>query len=180
MVNGQETILPMSEDKSDAILNRLRNQLGGLEIPSIECIIGPIKVLYELCDWGASVNIMPKMVNYYYLDEDSLVPISWCVQVADYMRVQPYGLAKDVLIEVQGSSTLVDFLVVDMDPRQQTSIMSGAPFLKSVKAAINERKGIINMRVEGKHKKLTFHPKTQHTFINFEFIIRGAQTRSSM
>jgi hypothetical protein len=32
--------------------------------------------------------------------------------------MQPYGIAKDVLIEFQDSSTLVDFMVVDMDPRQ--------------------------------------------------------------
>jgi hypothetical protein len=56
-------------------------------------------------------------------------------------------LAKDVLIEVRGSSTLVDFLVVDMDPGQQTSIILGVPFPKTVKADTNERKGINNMRV---------------------------------
>jgi hypothetical protein len=73
-VNGQENVLPMSEVSSDAILNRLRNKLGGPEVPSIHCIIGPLKVHYALCDWGASVNIMPKMV-YDCLDEDPLVPI---------------------------------------------------------------------------------------------------------
>jgi hypothetical protein len=82
----------------------------------------------------------------------------------DSTRVQPYGLAKDVLIEIRGSSTLVDFLVVDMDPRQQTSIILGAPFLKYVKTSINERKGIINMKVEGKHEKFTFHPKNPAYF----------------
>jgi hypothetical protein len=30
--------------------------------------------------------------------------------------MQPYRIAKDVLIEFQDSSTLVDFMVVDMDP----------------------------------------------------------------
>jgi hypothetical protein len=125
---------------------------------SIQCIIVPVKVHYALCDWGASVNIMPKIV-YDCLDEDPLVPVSWCLQLADSMRLQPYGLTKDVLIEVHGSSTLVDFLVVDMDPHQQTSIILGSPFLRSVKAAINEGKGIINMRVEGKHEKFTFDPK---------------------
>jgi hypothetical protein len=104
------------------------------------------------------VNIMPKMV-YDCLDEDPLVPISWCLQLADSTRVQPYGLAKDVLIELHGSSTLVNFLVVDIYPRQQTSIILGAPFLESIKADINERKEVINMRVEGKHEKFTFHPK---------------------
>jgi hypothetical protein len=148
----------MPEVSSDVILNRLQNQLGGPEVPSIQCIIRPLKVHYALHDWGASVNIMPKMV-YDCLDEDLLVPVSWCLQLTDYTRMQPYGLAKDVLIEVWGSSTLVDFLVVDMDPRQQTYIILGPPFLKFVKANINERKGIINMRVEGKHKKFTFHSK---------------------
>jgi hypothetical protein len=32
--------------------------------------------------------------------------------------IQPYGIAKDALIEFQDSSTLIDFMVVDMDPRQ--------------------------------------------------------------
>jgi hypothetical protein len=104
------------------------------------------------------VNIMPKLV-YDYLHEDLLVHVSWCLQLEDSTRVQPYGLAKDVLIEVRGSSTLVDFQVVDMDPHQQTSIILGDPFMKSVKADINERKGIINMRAEGKHEKFTFHHK---------------------
>jgi hypothetical protein len=115
-VKGQETILPMSEVSNDAILNRLQNQLGGTEVSSIQCIIGPLKVHYALCDWGASVN-MPKMV-YDCLAEDPLVPVSWCLHLVDSTRVQPYGLAKDVLIEVCGSSTLVDFLVMDMDPHQ--------------------------------------------------------------
>jgi hypothetical protein len=64
-----------------------------------------------------------------------------------------------VLIEVRGSSTLVDFLVLDVGPHQQTSIILVTPFMEFVKAAINERKGIINMMVEGKHVKFTFHPK---------------------
>jgi hypothetical protein len=49
---------------------------------------------------------------------------------------------------------------MDMDDHQQTSIIHGAPFLRSVKADINERKGIINMRVEGKHEKFIVHPKS--------------------
>jgi hypothetical protein len=45
--------------------------------------------------------------------------------------VQPYEIAENVLIEFQDSSTLVDFMVEDMDPHQQTSIILGKPFLKS-------------------------------------------------
>jgi hypothetical protein len=105
----------MSEISSDAILDKL---------PTVPCILGSFNVHQALCDWGASMNILPKMV-YDCLDEDPLVPTSQRLQLAYSTVVQPYGIAKDVLIEFQDSSTLVDFMVVDMDPRQQTSIILG-------------------------------------------------------
>jgi hypothetical protein len=73
--------------------------------------------------------------------------------------IQPYGSANDVLIEFQDSSTLVDFMVVDMDPHQQTSIIIGKPFLKSVRVTIDKTRGIINMKVDGVHEKFIYHPK---------------------
>jgi hypothetical protein len=73
--------------------------------------------------------------------------------------MQPYGIANDMLIEFQNSSTFVDFMVVDMDPHQQTSIILEKPFLKSVKATIDKMRGIINMKVDGVHEKFIYHPK---------------------
>jgi hypothetical protein len=73
--------------------------------------------------------------------------------------MQPYGIAKDVLIEFQDSSTLVDFMVMDMDPHQQTSIILGKPFLKSVRVTIDKMRGIINMKVDRVHEKFIYHPK---------------------
>jgi hypothetical protein len=73
--------------------------------------------------------------------------------------MQPYVIAKDVLIEFQDFSTLVDFIVVDMDPRQRTSIILGKPFLKLVRATIDKKRGIINMKVDRVHEKFTYHPK---------------------
>jgi hypothetical protein len=70
---------------------------------------------------------------YDYLYKDPLVPTPHQLQLADSTIMQPYGIAKDVLIEFQYSSTLVDFMVMDMDPHQQTSIILGKPFLKSVR-----------------------------------------------
>jgi hypothetical protein len=73
--------------------------------------------------------------------------------------MQPYGIAKDVLIEFQDSSTLVDFMVMDMDPHQQTSIILGNPFLKLVRVTIDKMRWIINMKVDGVYEKLIYHPK---------------------
>jgi hypothetical protein len=73
--------------------------------------------------------------------------------------MQPYKLAKDVLIELQDSSTLVDFMVMDTDPHQQTSIILGKPFLKSVRVTIDKTRGIINIKVDRIHEKFIDHPK---------------------
>jgi hypothetical protein len=150
--------MPMSRICSDAILNKLWNRLSGPTLPTVPCILGPFKVHHALCDWGASMNILPKMV-YDCLDEDPLVPTPYQLRLADSAMMQPYGIAKDVLIEFQDSSTLVDFMVMDMDPRQQTSIILGKPFLKLVRATIDKKRGVINMKVDWVHEKFIYHPK---------------------
>jgi hypothetical protein len=104
------------------------------------------------------VNILPKMI-YDCLDEDPLVPTPHQLQLAGFAIMQPYGIAKDVLIGFQDSSTLVDFMVVDMDPHQQTSIILGKPFLKSVRATIDKKRGIINMKIDRVHEKFIYHHK---------------------
>jgi hypothetical protein len=50
-------------------------------------------------------------------------------------------------------------MVVDMDPHQQTSIVLGKPFLKSVRVTIDKTRGTINMKLDGVHEKLIYHPK---------------------
>jgi hypothetical protein len=73
--------------------------------------------------------------------------------------VQPYRIAENVLIKFHDSSTLLDFMAVDMDPHQQTSIILGKPFLKSVRATIDKMGGTINMKVDGVHVKFIYHHK---------------------
>jgi hypothetical protein len=120
--------------------------------------LGPFKVHHVLYDWEASMNILPKMV-YDYVDEDPLFPTPHHLRLADSTMIQPYGKAKDVLIEFEDSLTLVDFMVMDMDPHQQSSIILGKPFLKSVKATIDNKRRIINMKFDRVHEKFIYHPK---------------------
>jgi hypothetical protein len=120
--------------------------------------LGPFKVHHVLYDWEASMNILPKMV-YDYVDEDPLFPTPHQLRLADSTMMQPYGKAKDVLIEFEDSLTLVDFMVMDMDPHQQSSIILGKPFLKSVKATIDNKRRIINMKFDRVHEKFIYHPK---------------------
>jgi hypothetical protein len=73
--------------------------------------------------------------------------------------MQPYRIAKDMLIKFQDSSTLVDFMVMDVDPCQQTSIILGKPFLKSVRVTIDKMRGIINMKIDRVHEKFIYQPE---------------------
>jgi hypothetical protein len=124
----------------------------------VPCILGPFDVHHALCDWGPSTNILPKMV-YDCLDKDPLVPTSQQLQLADSTVAQPYGTVENVLIEFRDSLNLVDFVVVGMDPHQQTSIILGKPFLKSVRATIDKTRGMINMKLDGVHEKFIYHAK---------------------
>jgi hypothetical protein len=67
------TKMSMSKISSDAILDKLQNRLSGPALPIVTCILGLFKVHHALCDWRASMNILPKMV-YDCLDDDPLVP----------------------------------------------------------------------------------------------------------
>ena len=73
-------------------------------------------------------------------------------------------MVKDVLVEIRGSSVLVEFFVIDMDPHRQTSIILWKPFLESVSADIDEKQGTIRMEVNGQHEKFTFHPMDPTSF----------------
>jgi hypothetical protein len=72
----------MSRINSDAILDKLWNKMSELALPTVPCTLGPFKVHHALCDWGACMNILPKMV-YDCLDEDPLVPTSQRLQLVD-------------------------------------------------------------------------------------------------
>jgi hypothetical protein len=80
--------MPMSRISSDAILNKLWNRLRRPALPIVPCILGPFKVCHALCDWGASMNILPNVV-YDCLDEDPLDPTPHQLRLADSVMMHP-------------------------------------------------------------------------------------------
>jgi hypothetical protein len=63
----------MSRISSDAILDKIHNRLSGPALPTVPYIMWPFRDHHVLYDWGASMNILPKMI-YEFLDEDPLIP----------------------------------------------------------------------------------------------------------
>jgi hypothetical protein len=67
---------------SAAIFDGLPDKMGDLAVPTISCLSGTQKFDQALCDLGASVNTMPKVI-YDQLNHDSLVPTSMHLQLTD-------------------------------------------------------------------------------------------------
>ena len=99
-----------------------------------------------LCDLGASVNIMPKVI-YEALEYPALSPTTMLVQLADSTIRYPEGIAKHVFVRVRDSFVLADFVVMDMESDLGVDLVLGRPFLRSAKARIDVGKGEIHFRV---------------------------------
>jgi len=73
-------VVKLTEECSAAILNQLLEKDPGN--PTISCSIGSQQFDQALCDLGASVSFIPKVV-YDKLNHNSLSPTIMCLQLAD-------------------------------------------------------------------------------------------------
>jgi hypothetical protein len=67
--------LVFAERCSAAILDGLPDKMGDPGVLTISCLIGTQKFDQALCDLGASMSVMSKVI-YDKLNNDSLVPTS--------------------------------------------------------------------------------------------------------
>ena len=106
-------------------------------VPMISCSIY-IKYFERcLCDLGASVNIMPKVI-YEALDYPTLSPTT-----IRYLE----GIAEHIFVRVRDSFIIADFVVMDMEGDLGVNLVLGQPFLRSVLARIDVGRGEICFRV---------------------------------
>ncbi|WVZ84804.1 hypothetical protein U9M48_031791, partial [Paspalum notatum var. saurae] len=75
-------IVHMTEECSAAILNQPPQKKKDPGSPTIPCSIGNQVFNQALCDLGASVSVMPKIV-FDKLNHAALVPTSMCLQLTD-------------------------------------------------------------------------------------------------
>jgi hypothetical protein len=86
-------MLMFAERCSATILDGLSNKMGDPGVPTIPCLIGTQKFDQALCDLGASLSIMTKVI-YHKLNHDSLVPTFMHLQLADQSIQHPVELRK--------------------------------------------------------------------------------------
>ncbi|XP_025680309.1 uncharacterized protein [Arachis hypogaea] len=99
----------------------------------VTCLIGGVKFMDCMCDLGACVSIMPLPIY----DRLNLPPVKRSgarFVLADKSIVSVVGIAKNVLIDIQGLLFPVDFHILETPPinsDKPSSILLGRPFLKT-------------------------------------------------
>jgi hypothetical protein len=125
-------IEPSSEGWEDYSMLIKKGDLGGLVIP---IAIGPHIFQEAICDFRASVNIMPKVI-YDKINGDTLLYINMRLQLTNQSLCYPKGILEDICVRVGQSYVLVDFVVLEIGGDVTTPIILARPFLSTAKANI--------------------------------------------
>ena len=88
-----------------------------------------------ICDFGASVNIMPKVI-YEKIHEDTLLYTNMHLQLADQSLSYPKGILEDICVRVGSSYVPIDFVVLETGGDVTAPIILGRSFLSTTKAII--------------------------------------------
>jgi hypothetical protein len=140
---------------------------GAFTIPSV---IGNANFKRALCDLGASISVMPKHV-YDFLSLEPLNKTSIVIQLADRSFVYPLGVIEDVLVKIDSLVIPCDFYILDMehdscDSSNNTPILFGRPFLKTVNTKIDCGKDTLSMDVGDEKIEFNFHDAMKYPYSN--------------
>ncbi|XP_070022213.1 uncharacterized protein [Nicotiana sylvestris] len=113
---------------------------------TILCTIGSYAFAKELCDLGASINLMPLAV-YTKLGIGRARPTSMLLQLADRTVKRPTGILDDVLVQVGKFVFPADFVILDCQVDEEIPIILGRPFLATGRALIDCETGELKMRL---------------------------------
>jgi hypothetical protein len=120
--------------------------------PIITITIGPYTFKNALCDFGSSVNIMPKVI-YKKINGSPLLYTTMCLQLADLSLCHPEGILDDVCLGVGRSYVDADFVVVETGGSENAPIILGHPFLATTKAIIYANASKIIFTINGRKER---------------------------
>ena len=103
--------------------------------PVIPISIGMVDFLEALCDFGSSVNIMPRVL-YEKFFTHPLLETAMCLQLADRTLSFPKGILKNLCVRVGTLYAPADFMVIETGTDERAPIIQGRPFLNTSGAII--------------------------------------------
>ena len=84
------------------------------------------------------------------------------LQLADISMKYPYGVAEDVLVNVDKFMFPVDFVVMDIEEDTEVPLILGRPFMKTAKVIIDVDDGKLKVRVQDDEVNLNVFEAMQH------------------
>ncbi|KAJ1279158.1 hypothetical protein BS78_04G133700 [Paspalum vaginatum] len=153
-------VVHLTEECSAAILNQPPQKKKDPGNPTISCSIGTQHFDQALCDLGASVSVMPKVV-FDKLTHATLAPTAMCLQLADQSIRYPDGIAEDIPIKIRNFIVPVDFVVLDIEIDSKTPLILRRPFLSTAEATIDVGAGQVHLNINGRRETFAFKPKVE-------------------
>jgi len=133
-----------------------RDNLGRRVIP---ISFGMVDFLEALCDFGSSVNIMPRVL-YEKFFTHPLLETAMCLQLADRTLSFPKGILKNLYIRVGTLYAPADFVVIETDTDERAPIILGRAFLNTSGAVIYVSAAKISFYIKGTKETFFFKNKT--------------------
>ncbi|GJT29671.1 reverse transcriptase domain-containing protein [Tanacetum coccineum] len=130
------TITTVNAECSTIILNKVPEKLEDPGKFLIPYVLQELDRTNALADSGASINLLPHSI-YKQLGLGALKPTRMTLELANHSVTHPMGIAKDVVVRVNGFTFLADFVVVNFEPDPRVPIILGRPFLRTAKALID-------------------------------------------
>ncbi|KAJ9545447.1 hypothetical protein OSB04_025154 [Centaurea solstitialis] len=142
----EHATVALTEECSAIIQHKLPPKLKDPGSFTIPVHIGNSEFSKELCDLGASINLMPLSI-FRKLGLGEVQPTNITLQLADRSINYPYGVIEDVLVKVDKFYFPVDFVVLDIDEDEEIPLILGRPFLSTGGALIDVKEGRLTLRV---------------------------------
>ncbi|XP_070015225.1 uncharacterized protein [Nicotiana sylvestris] len=140
-------IVAPTEECTSRVQNKLPQKLKDPGSFTIPVRIGNVDVGHELCDLGASINLM-SLSLYKKLGLGAPKPTTMMLQLADRSITYPEGVIEDVLLKIGKFIFPADFIILDFEIDEKVPIILGRPLLDTGDAIIKVREGKMIMRVD--------------------------------
>ncbi|GJW13537.1 MAK10-like protein [Tanacetum coccineum] len=135
-------IEPMRKAMLKKMITKKEDIGGNFVIP---CNVGGLKYIDALVDQGSNVNVM-LLSTYNRLTNKKLVETDIRLSLASQSHIQPLGIAKDVLVEIEGFIYTMDFLILYIKEDRRKPFTLGTPFLTTAEAEIRFDKWTITLK----------------------------------
>src|SRR6185312_7008949 len=156
-------VVQLTEECSASILDPLLVKKKDPGCPTITCSIGAQYSSNALCDLGASVSVMPKVV-YDKLNYHALAPTAICLQLADQSVRYPAGIAENISVNIQNFFILIDFVVLNMEVNTKTPLILGRPFFSTANAHIDVGAGEISSTLMVKRRSSPSNRRSNNAY----------------